>query len=202
MLLIVGAALLFGMRAWQASQLPVAAPEPWQSSGRAIIEEQLAVIRDSPWGQTERGRLLADRVQLFLDEDRVVFSAELGGPRGMWSRGLLLDERIYIRILPMTNGYLHQLPGQIMEAIFHEAVHSLHGPFHRNSLEEEADAFAAGLVAELIVNGEPVPPVLMIDGLPLWEFVRQAYPNEPSNASYEPIGVSLEEIYHSSGRQP
>lgn len=200
LLLTLGLLALGGMRAWQLSQLPAAVPEPWQASGREIIIEQLAVLRASVFGQTERGRILTDRVQDLLEADKIVFSAELGGPRGMWSRGFLMPERVYLRILPMKNGYLHMTPGQIMEALVHEAVHAINDSPHGNSRQEECDAFAAGIVAELTVDGQPVPAVLMVDGLPLWTFIEQAYPNEPEDADYQPVALPLESLYRMSGR--
>lgn len=192
----VGVFLFLLVALFRISQLPEPAPEEMQKSGRQIIREELKRMRESSFGSSARGMILCDRVETFLEEERIIFSSKLGGPRGVWHQGIIGKEKIYVRILEMNNArFLHQLPYQMMEAIFHEAVHSVHSRFHRNSIEEECDAFIAGMTVEALIKGEAVPKVFMIDGTTLGSYLLSAYADLPRNPDYEPIGLKLEEIY-------
>ncbi len=192
----VGIFLFLLIALFRLSQLPEPAPDDMQTSGRQIIREELKRMRESSFGSSTRGTILCDRVETFLVEGRIIFSSKLGGPRGVWHQGIIGKEKIYVRILEMNNArFLHQLPYQMMEAIFHEAVHSVHGRFHRNSIEEECDAFVAGMTVETLIKGEATPKVFMIDGTTLGSYILSAYADLPRNSDYHPIGIELEEIY-------
>ncbi len=118
----------------------------------------------------------------------------------MWSTSTFGKERIYIRILEMNHGrFLHQLPHQMMEAVFHEAVHSTHGRFHRPSFEEECDAFIAGMTVEAIVKGEDIPDLFRIDGMTLGRYLLGAYADLAKNPDYRPVGMSLRDIMALAG---
>jgi hypothetical protein len=156
----VGIFIFLFLALYRISQLPEPAPENMQVSGKQIIGDELEKMRESSFGRTPRGTILCDRVEKILDEGRIIFSSKLGGPRGVWHQSIIGKEKIYVKILEMNNAhFLHQLPYQMMEAIFHEAVHSVHGRFHRNSIEEECDAFVAGMTVEALIKGEEVPDV-------------------------------------------
>ena len=176
LLALIGLLLVIILAAYRHSLLPEEAPAGIRESGIQLIRENLDMIRNSRFGESQRGGLLSDRVAQFLKEDRIHFSSKLGGPRGMWRNSIIGRERIYLRVLEMNHGrYVHQLPDQLIEVVFHEAVHSLHGRFHRSSIEEECDAFVAGMTAEALVRGEALPSVFIIDGVSLGEFVLNAY---------------------------
>ena len=196
----VGILLFLLVARFRISQLPEPAPEELQVSGKQIIRDELERIRESSFGRSPRGTILCDRVENFLEEGRIIFSSKLGGPRGMWHQSIFGKEKIYVRILEMNNArFIHQLPYQMMEAIVHEAVHSAHGRFHRNSIEEECDAFVAGMTVEALIKGDDVPNVFIIDGKTLGSYLLAAYSDLRRNPDCRPIGISLEEIYRRSG---
>ena len=195
----VGIFLFLSLVLYRIAQLPEPAPETMQVSGMQIIRDELEKMRESSFGRSPRGTILCDRVENFLEEGRIIFSSQLGGPRGVWHQSILGKEKIYVRILENNNDYfIHQLPYQMMEAIFHEAVHSAHGRFHRNSIEEECDAFVAGMTVEALIKGKSVPDVFIIDGKTLGDYLLAAYSDLPRNPDYRPIGITLEEIYRRS----
>ena len=200
-IIVTGILTLSAMASYRATRFPEAAPREWQESGLQQLREHLAFLRSSDFGQSPRGRQLTAKVESFLANGQIIFSAALGGPRGLWWSGWFSRERIYLRILKMSEGrFVHQLPEYMIEAIFHEAVHSLQGKFHRNSLEEENDAFLADYAAEMIVTEQTLPEVFHVDSKTLWEFVVEAYPELKSNGDYEPIGTDLDFIYVKAGR--
>ena len=89
--------------------------------------------------------------------------------------------------------YLHQRNSQIIEIITHEAVHSLKNTFSlfSVSIEEECDAFTAGIEATVISEGHEPAEILSIDGLPVAEFVKKSYKWARHEYDYKPIGESL-----------
>lgn len=184
-ILCIAAALIY-----RASLRPEPAPLEVQNSGKAIIRAELVKLGKTDFGKSRRGQLLLAEVSSLLEEDRIVFSSRMNGPRGLCWRELAGPRIVFIRVLEMNYGkYLHQLPCQISEALFHEAVHSIKGSFHGTSIEEECDAFAAGVYAEFASRGVEPPELLTMDGMPIAEFVIQSYPESPRKPDYQPVGV-------------
>jgi hypothetical protein len=179
---------------------PAAAPPDIQESGRAIILIELTTLSQTDFGRSGRGRLLVAEVEYLLRHNRIVFSAQLKGKRGLsWSEWWG-PKTIFIRILEVNEGrYIHQMPSQIVECLFHEALHSIKGRFHGTSIEEECDAFAAGLCAEAASKGIEPPDILRIDGKPVAEFVAASYPEAPRKRDYRPVGESLEWLMKRTG---
>jgi len=199
-ILLLGGIIIAVAFGYRRSHLPPSAPSDVQMSGRQIVRSELAKIADSDFGRSERGRVLINEVTRLLKEDRIVFSSGLGGPRGLTWHNLFGAKRVYIKTLEMNHGkYLHQLPWQLSEALFHEAVHSLQGGFHGNSIEEECDAFAAGACAEAVSRCVAPAAVLKMDGMPIGEFVQRSYPGTARNPRYRPIGESLERLKQHTG---
>jgi len=143
---------------------------------------------------------LISEIERLIESGRIVFSSGLGGPRGQTWHNLFGMRRVYVKVIEMNHGrYLHQLPWQLSESLFHEAVHSLQTGAHRASFEEECDAFVAGLQAEAVSRGIAPASVFRMDGLPVAEFVKRSYPNIGSNTRYSPVGESLEWLLRRAG---
>jgi hypothetical protein len=193
MLLGVGLMCVAAAAAHKHAQRPAPAPVEVQESGRAIIRQELERISASEFGQSERGRMLLDEIRRLLKADRIVFSAELPGKRGLSWREKGGTQTVFIMVLEMNGGkYLHQLPFQVSEALFHEAVHSLKSGVHGSCIEEECDGFAAGLTAQMVSIGVELPELFTMDGMPLGEFVASRYPELCSNPDYKPVGRTIE----------
>ncbi len=188
----IGTVLILSVWIWSHANRPTAAPPAVQQTGRLKVQTVIDTVRASPFGRRERGRWLSEILQRQLDRGGIVFSGDMGGPRGQTRPRWFRVPVIYIRVIPVNEStYLHQLDWQLAEALYHEAVHVFHGGFGRASFEEECDAFCAGLEAEAIVRGVPSPPRLVIDDMSVAEFVAQAYPNAPRRPNYRPVGADM-----------
>jgi hypothetical protein len=171
-----------------------------QTAGKAIIRAELAKLGHSDFAGTERGRLLIAEVESLLAHNRIVFSAQLKGHRGLSWSDWWGPTIIFIRIIEVNdNKYIHQLPSQITESLFHETLHALRARFHRTSIEEECDAFVAGLCAEAASKGIHPPELLTVDGKPLAEFVMASYPDARRDPGYQPLGVSMDWLRKRTG---
>ncbi len=188
-LLATGAVLVIAAVAIQDARLPETAPLAVQARGYAKLRAILAHVAASDFGRRERGARLTAILEHLLETDRICFSATLGGPRAQLYSRLFHRPLLYVRILrPGEDRWLHQLPHQLAEAVYHEAVHFARGGLGQASFEEECDAFLAGLDAEAILLDIPPPDHPTIDGMTVAAFVRQAYPHAPRNPRYRPIG--------------
>lgn len=193
LILLLGAIVVCGALGNRYRHLPQPVPTQVQREGMAIIKQELATLADSSFGRSQRGRALIAEIERLVESDRIVFSADLGGPRGLSLYNVFRRKRIYLKVIEMNHGrYLHQLPWQLSEVLFHEALHSLRAGFHSSSFEEECDAFAAGLQAEAASKGSAPDSVFRMDGHPLAKFVNNAYPGIRHDPGYQPVGESLE----------
>ncbi len=185
---------------YRASRRPHAAPVSVQVSGHKIIKDELSGLANTAFGQSERGKILSERALLFLDQGRIVFSDQLGSARGLTWNEVLGQSAIYIKVMAMNNdAYLHQTHGQIMEVLFHETVHSFSRKDKRTSLDEECDAFAAGLCVMLAVEGKEEPELLMLDGVPLSDFIAKNYPDIGRSRDYQPVSQTRDWLSRRTG---
>ncbi len=153
-----------------------------------MVRAELGVLEQSNFGRSRRGSLIVAEVRRLLEEERVVF-APMTTTRGLTWDPVLGGKVIYIKVIELGgNQFLHQRPSGIMEALVHEAVHSLKNTRRRISFEEECDAFAAGMEVAAIVAGDPPPLLLTVDGKRVADFVKKAYPKSPRNPRYQPVG--------------
>jgi len=200
LILLLGALSINALIGYKIFNMPQPAPDTLQTSGQNIIQAELKIISNSAFGRSKRGQIIITEIQRLLDEDQIIFSSDLNGPRGLTCTPLFGPKRIYIKVLEMNHGkFLHQLPWQLSEALFHEAVHSLNKSFHGNSIEEECDAFMAGAFAESVSRNITPPTILQMDGIPIIRFVKQSYPAISHNPRYQPIGITLEQLKQRTG---
>jgi len=199
-LLAVGTVLISAASAWQDARLPESAPPAVHEAGIAELRAIVAQVEASDFGQRERGATLTARLIRLIEADRIRFSAVLGGPRAQMHSRLFRRSLLYVRVLqPSETVWLHQLPHQLAEAVYHEAVHFEKGGFGRASFEEECDAFLAGLQAEAVILKRPMPEPPTIDGMTVAAFVRQAYPRAPRRPRYRPVGKDRDWLRHHAG---
>lgn len=197
---MAGVVSISALVGYKTFNMPNPAPDAVQTSGQRIIKAELKIISNSDFGRSIRGQMIITDILKLIDEKRIIFSYALNGPRGLTCTPLFGSKRIYIKALEMNHGkYLHQLPWQLSEALFHEAVHSLNNNFHGNSIEEECDAFMAGAFAEYTSRNITTPAILKMDELPIVQFVKQSYPAISHNHRYHPIGITLEELKQRTG---
>lgn len=191
-MVLAGAAWLLAIVSYQYAHRLPPAPAAAQTSGLAIMREALVTLKNSDFAVSSRGQIICAEMSKLLDEKRVVF-AIMQTTRGLTWGPILGRKTIYIKVLPMSNGrFLHQRPQDMIEALAHEAVHSIKNTRRRISIEEEYDCFAAGIEAGLYVGGHPVPVVLSLDGKTVADFVQAAYPKYRHNPRYKPVGATLE----------
>jgi len=191
----VGSVVIAGAFMHRSSLRPLPAPVHVQESGYELVRDEVGRLLESGFGRSSRGRMLLEEILRMLDEEMIVFSSRLDGPRGLsWSE--LLGRRIvYVKVLEMNNdNYIHQLPWQLAEVLCHEALHSLKGGVEHSSLEEECDAFAAGVCAQAASRGEEEEDVLTMDGVVIGEFVLRSYSKAARDHDYEPLGWTREEL--------
>jgi hypothetical protein len=183
-----GVAWLLAIVSYQHAFRLTPAPDHVQVSGLGIVRTELKILSESRFGQTKRGQLIVDEIRLLLAEERIVF-APMTETRGLTWDPIVGAKVIYVKVIEMEGGrFLHQQCPQIMEALVHETVHSIKNTRRRISIEEECDCFKAGIEAAAVSAGHPRRVMFMVDGWPLEEFVRRAYPKAPHDATYVPLG--------------
>ena len=173
-----------------------AAPEAVQIAGLRQVDDILARIGATPFGRSERGRLLGETVRGFLRRGRLVFATDLQS-QALYRREAG-DGFLYVRVLSLGGRLVHQTREEIAEGLFHEAVHARDAS-DESSAEEECDGFAAGLCAGAAVLGRSVPDLLTIEGRSVAEFVVREYPNLPRSGHYQPVGEDREWLFRRTG---
>jgi hypothetical protein len=185
LILIAGAIGIFFAQQYRESLRPKPAPDDIQRQGIEIVRGILAKIQTTPFGQSQRGQLLATQIESFLRRGSLLFSADISS-QALYRREPLGFEALYVKLFRLASRWVHQDPELIAEGIFHEAVHALKSAYGGSSIEEECDGFAAGLAAGAAVTGKTLPEALTLDGMPAAEFVRRAYPTAPAAPTTSP----------------
>lgn len=193
----VGGACIAGA-AWYRNSLrrkPV--PPEVQAEGEALIRGILADIAAEDFGKSERGVLLSGAIERLMQQRKLVFTTDRGA-QAVYRREWGGNEVLYVRVMCHSGNYKHLDREDIAEAIFHEAVHAIEGG-KAQSIDEECDAFAAGLCAGAAITGRPAPELLRLSGLPVADFVTRAYPDVERDPSYVPVGETREWLTRRTG---
>ena len=196
-ILVAGAVCIAAAALYRQSLRPKAVPADVQRQGLELVETILARVGDTQFGRSERGRLLAETIRDFARRGRLVFTAELD-TQALYRREADGYEALYVKVLRLSGKPVHQSPQWVAEGLFHEAVHA-RSPRNAMSIDEECDGFAAGLAAGALIDGSDVPDLLTIEGRPVADFVRRAYPDLPRNPAYQPVGQSREWLKATTG---
>jgi hypothetical protein len=178
--------------------IPAPAPLSVQQEGQSRIDRILLVVSKTSFGVSERGRKLRDAIDQLRTSGAVIFTADIGAQAKHfeWRIG---QDVLYVRVLRGASGkYTHQSDEGIAQGIYHEAVHAL-WLGDSGSVEEECDGFAAGFAAGSAFLGESLPSPLLMDGKPIAQFVRSAYPAFGRDLDYKPVGQSREWLLNITG---
>jgi hypothetical protein len=196
-----GGAIVYWALTMRQSARPQAAPLEIQQEGRAHLHAQLRTIQDTEFGRSLRGQVLSARISAFLEQDRIIFTSELAdGENAICVKELLGDETWYILVTKGSDGRYVQLNAQqIAEVTFHEALHSVQGGLHNGSIQEECDAFVAGLQAEAASQGVETLDVITLEGVPVAQFVNRKYIGLSQKPDYQPVVESLDWLKKRSG---
>ena len=196
---LAGLAWLAVIVVYQHSHRLTPAPMEVQVSGYQIIDLELATLKQSDFGRTERGRLIIAEARRLLAHNQIQF-ASMSDTRGLTWDPIVGGRIIYIKVIEMAGDrFLHQRPQGIMEALVHETVHSIKKTRRRSTIDEECDCFAAGIEAGHLVAGEHPTALLKVDGQPIATFVTDNYPTLRRSAAYSPVGESREWLARRTG---
>ena len=196
-ILVVGAVCITAAALYRRSLRPKGVPSEVQQQGLRLVEEILARIGGTEFGESECGRLLTETVSGFLRRKRVVFTADIAS-QALYRREADGFEALYVKVFVLSGKPVHQSAEYVAEGLFHEAVHA-RSARDGASIEEECDGYAAGLTAGAIVAGRKLPEVLTLDGAPVAQFVLNAYAALPRNPAYQPVGESREWLLQRTG---
>jgi len=197
LILLVGALAIVAAAVHRSSLRPGPVPPEVAERGLADVRAVIDIVRGSEFGKSERGSTLTDEIERFLDDDRIVFTADIAG-EALYRKEFGSAPVLYIGVYGAVRGYLLPDRGEIAQRLYHEALHSVKGAAHK-SLEEECDAFCAAEEARAAVDGRPPAFPLRRDGRPLWEWVAAAYRDVKSNPSYVPVGQTPEDLAEKAG---
>jgi hypothetical protein len=196
-ILSVGAVAVGAVARYRRSLRPKAAPDAVQRAGREHVDAILARIEASPFGQSERGRLLTATIRDFAERGRLVFTADIPY-QALYRRELGGYAALYVKVLRVSRALEHQSLELTAEGIYHEAVHA-RSPYGKTTIEEECDGYVAGLTAGAIAAGRPVPARLTLDGMSVGQFVLGMYKGLPRRSDYQPMGESPEWLRERAG---
>ena len=184
-ILLVGFALGVCIEMFRRSKRPAPAPTAVQKEGYQKIEDIVARIEPTDFGQSGRGQMIIKQIRKMLREGTIVFTHEVK-PVGLFRTESFGPRTMYVKVLRNNSLYLHVPGGQIAGAIFHESIHAIQGG--ESSIEEECDGYAAGLVAQHIILEEEIPKPLLIDGKPAAFFIKEQYSELEHEPNYVPVG--------------
>ena len=196
-LLALGVVLAIGAHMYRLSRRPAELPPELAEEGIAMAREVVRLVDESPFGRTERGRILTQHARDLIDRGRLRFSDELGG-EALYRKELGCRPILYIGVIQSRTRVLWPEPASLAECIFHETLHAVVNS-RKRCLEEECDAFCAAEEAAAAVEGRPPVYPVPRDNEPIWQWVRAAYRRTPSNPDYTPIGHTREELAKKTG---
>ena len=193
----------------RSSLRPKPVPGEIAKKGLAEVRAVVDIVRQSEFGGSERGSALTGEIERFLEDGRIVFTADISG-EALYRKEPFAAPVLYIVVyLPAcvrrhtqaggaVRGHLLPDRGEIAQRLYHEALHSVkRSP--RKSLEEECDAFCAAEEARAAIEGRAPAFPLERDGRPLWEWVTATYRDATSDPSYLPVGQTPEDLAEKSG---
>lgn len=200
LLCVCGAVIVFSALRLREGAHPEAAPPEVQQAGKDLLRQQLDTIRHTAFGKSPRGQMLSGRISGFLSQDRIIFTSDIvGGEKALCRTDLFGAEIWYIEVTCKDGRYVHQLPHQLAEVVFHEALHSVKGGFNTASIEEECDAFVAGHQAEAACQGLDPKDVVTLEDVPVAQFVARRYVGLEHKPDYVPVEQSLKWLQERSG---
>jgi len=154
-------------------------------------------VGTTEFGRSRRGTLLAGVIEQFIQSERLVFTTDRTA-QAVYRREWGGAETLYVRVMCHSGKYKHLDPDDIAEAIFHEAVHAVEGG-NAESIDEECDAFMAGLCAGAAVTGVAVEDIPRLSGVPVATFVEREYEHLERAPDYRPVGETAQWLSERTG---
>ncbi|MBL4700334.1 MAG: hypothetical protein JKX85_03670 [Phycisphaeraceae bacterium] len=181
------------------SRLPQPAPTHVQEEGISQVRQIVTVIADSTWGGSQRGQLLTQTIYKLMDEKRIVFTDAIRD-EGLTLRGQHGLKCIYIKVLLGDQGrYLFHDSALLCDVLFHESLHV--ATADKNCIEQECDAFLAGLEARCAFEQEKRPQRFMVEGGSIGSFVLKRYSELQRDPQYKPLATELNWVIKQSELQ-
>lgn len=192
---------LLGLTWWIIhKRLPKPAPSEVQASGLVTVRQIMATVSLSTWGGTQRGQILHETLGKLLADNRIIFTHDLADA-GLTVRGGKGLKCIYIKVLLTENGqFQHHAPGLMCDVLYHEALHTR--TKEANCIEQECDAFMAGLEAVCAFEQRPRPALFKVEGKLIGPFVLEKYPELLRDAQYKPLANEMDWLLEQVGLQP
>lgn len=171
-------------------RLPQPAPDEIQASGLVIVRQITATVTQSTWGGTQRAQELLKTIDNLLNDNRIIFTDDIDDS-GLTVRGPKGLKCIYIKVLITDSGkYDHHPTGLLCDVLFHEALHA--GTSEPNCIEQECDAFVAGMDAVTAFENRSRPQLFRVEGKVIGQFVLEKYPELKRDPAYQPLAVDME----------
>jgi len=198
-LIIFSMALLFSGWFVFLSRLPQPAPIHVQEEGMSQVRQIVTVVSDSTWGGSQRGQLLMQTIYKLMDENRIVFTDEIQD-EGLTLRGKHGLKCIYIKVFLGDQGrYEFHDSALLCDVLFHESLHV--ATADENCIEQECDAFLAGLEARCAFEQAKRPRMFTVEGGSIGSFVLKRYPELQRDPQYKPLATELSWVIQQSDLQ-
>ncbi|MHC5054082.1 MAG: hypothetical protein ACYTKD_05115 [Planctomycetota bacterium] len=197
LILALGAAAIAAAAVHRASIRPTPVPPEVAARGLAEVRAVLDLVSASEFGRGERGAALTGEIERFLEDGRLVFTADIS-TEALYRKELCAAPVLYVGVFGCPRGYLLPDRAEIAERLYHEALHSVKRSAAK-FYEEECDAYCAAEEARASVEGRALAFPLERDGRPLWEWVTATYEDAASDPAYAPVGQSLEDLMEKAG---
>ncbi|MFG0249245.1 MAG: hypothetical protein ACF8OB_10190 [Phycisphaeraceae bacterium JB051] len=178
-------------------RLPAPAPDHVQQMGIDLVHEIMSDVKRHLWGGTQRAQTLLGVIDQLLEEKRIIFTNDIRDT-GFTVRGPQGKKCIYIKVVISDTGQFQHLDMELLcDVVFHEALHVQCK--QTNSIEQEADAFIAGLEAVVAFRDRNRPQMFHVEGKPVGQFVLEKYPELSRDAKYQPLATNLTWLWQQTG---
>ncbi|MHC4253829.1 MAG: hypothetical protein ACYS9X_32350 [Planctomycetota bacterium] len=196
-ILVPGAIACAGAYAYRVSRRPKTVPADVALKGTARVREVTAAVGKSDFGGTARGSALTSRVERFVEEGRLRFSAELD------TEALYRKERgcapvLYVGVYSFPKKIILPTHAELAERLYHESLHAVKRSGVK-TYEEECDAYCAAEEARAAVEGRAPSFPVRRDGQVIWDWVKETYKDAVSDRAYVPVGQAPEELARKAG---
>ncbi len=195
--LALGTAAIAAAAVYRSSVRPEPVPPEVAERGLADVRAVLYLVRASDFGRGERGAVLTAEIERFLEDGRLVLTADISG-EALYRKELCAAPVLYVGVYGCPRGYLLPDRSEIAERLYHEALHSVKRS-DRKVYEEECDAYCAAEEARAAVEGRAPDFPLERDGRPVWEWVTATYEDAASDPAYAPVGRSIGDLAEKAG---
>lgn len=185
---------------YRRAQRPETVPPDAAATGLAETRQVLERVRQSAFGQSERGALLTRRATRFLEDHRIQFSTTLR-TEAYFRKEPFCAPLLYIGVYDTSRGVAFPTQGEMAERIFHETLHAIKQS-RTQIVEEECDAYCAAEEARAAVEQRAPAFPIKRDGQFLWLWVREVYTNAITDPHYQPVGQTIRDLALKTGRLP